>query len=128
MSGFLCWMVGEGDGGGATYACEGPVIKTTGSSMAIADSNLRAIGLHRANARANHRPASNCPASAEPLRILCRLESMLVDPKGPNPGFERLPRNAQPYCCSGRTGYSPLRGCQGGLDPLSLVSGSCAGG
>ena len=45
-----------------------------------------------------------------------------VDPESPNPGFERLPSNAQPDCCSERTGYSPLRGCQSGLDPLSLVS------
>src|SRR5437660_5133036 len=53
---------------------------------------------------------------------------MLVDAKSPNPGFERLPGKAQPDCCSGGTGHSPLRGCQGGLDALSLVSWPCAGG
>src|SRR5437016_5866197 len=51
-----------------------------------------------------------------------------VDAKSPNPGFERLPGKAQPDCCSRGTGHSPLRGCQGGLDALSLVSWPCAGG
>ena len=58
-------------------------------------------------------------SASEGLRTLL---AMLVDPESPNPGFERLPSNAQPDCCSERTGYSPLRGCQSGLDPLSLVS------
>src|SRR6266850_431524 len=76
---------------------------------------------------AEHPSASNCPASAEPA-ISGRLEPMLVDAKSANPGFERLTSKAQPHCCSGRTGHSSLRGCQGGLDTLSLVSCPGAGG
>ena len=97
---------------------------TAASAVPSNDSrrNPRAIGLHRANAGANHRPAAIAEHLPNRCESLCRLEAMLVDPKSPNPGFERLPRNAQPNCCSERTEYSPLQSYQSGLDPLSLVS------
>src|SRR5882762_8828898 len=103
------------------------VIKTTDRSMAIGTAICGPACRTKAKPGAEHPSASNCPASAEP-EISGRLEPMLVDAKSPNPGFERLPRKAQPDCCSGRTGNSPLRGGQGGLDALSLVSCACAGG
>ena len=80
------------------------------------------------DARGGSPVGEQLPGICRALAISGRLEPMLVDAKSPNPGFERLPRKAQPDCCSGGTGHSPLRGCQGGLDAVSLVSWPCAGG
>src|SRR5713101_7670020 len=115
-------------GGRATYACEGSWDQY--GWLFHGDCGQQSAGQRVAlgEARGGAPVGEQLPGICRAIAISGRLEPMLVDAKSPNFGFERLPRKAQPGCCSGGTGHSPLRGCQGGLDALSLVSWPCAGG